>query len=136
MKKIKTFQFSTYITLIVILVSCKDDEPIPIPESPSNSLTQLGDHFGAWGNLEYSVKTGGIAFDNVEGMSVWKYYEENPEDGMNFMNPDPGGDRKAGRLDGPGEPHVGLRPNFRSPVQFWDRPFRSDRGQHPRAPWP
>ena len=49
------------------------------------ALTQLGDHFGAWGNLEYSVKTGGIAFDNVEGMSVWKYYEENPEDGMNFM---------------------------------------------------
>lgn len=49
------------------------------------ALAQLGDHFGAWGNLEYSVKTGGIAFDDLEGMSVWKYYEQNPEDGINFM---------------------------------------------------
>jgi len=48
-------------------------------------LAQLGDHFKAWGNLEYSVKTGGIAFDNVEGKTVWEYYEENEEDGINFM---------------------------------------------------
>jgi len=49
------------------------------------ALAQLGDHFNAWGNLEYSVKTGSIAFDNIEGKSVWEYYESNPEDGINFM---------------------------------------------------
>lgn len=49
------------------------------------ALTQLGDHFGAWGNLEYSLRTGGIAFDEVEGMSVWDYYKANPEEGILFM---------------------------------------------------
>src|SRR5438477_1664490 len=49
------------------------------------AIAQLGDHFNAWGNLIYSIKTGNTAFDNVEGMSVWKYYETHPEEGMNFM---------------------------------------------------
>jgi hypothetical protein len=49
------------------------------------ALAQLGDHYNAWGNLLYSIKTGGIAFDKVEGMSVWKYYETHPEEGVNFM---------------------------------------------------
>lgn len=49
------------------------------------AIAQLGDHFNAWGNLVYSAKTGNIAFDNVEGMSVWKYYETNPDEGVNFM---------------------------------------------------
>ena len=49
------------------------------------ALAQLGDHFNAWGNLEHSIKTGNIAFDDIEGMSVWKYYEQNPEQGINFM---------------------------------------------------
>ena len=49
------------------------------------ALAQLGDHYNAWGNLEYSVKTGNIAFDHVEGMPVWKYYETHPEEGINFM---------------------------------------------------
>jgi ubiquinone/menaquinone biosynthesis C-methylase UbiE len=49
------------------------------------AIAQLGDHFNAWGNLVYSIKTGHIAFDNIEGMSVWKYYEMHPDEGVNFM---------------------------------------------------
>lgn len=49
------------------------------------AIAQLGDHYTAWGNLLYSVKTGNIAFDHVEGTPVWKYYENNPEEGINFM---------------------------------------------------
>jgi len=49
------------------------------------ALAQLGDHYNAWGNLVYSVKTGNIAFDYVEEMPVWKYYETHPEEGINFM---------------------------------------------------
>ena len=46
---------------------------------------QLGDHFKAWGNLHHSLKTGGIAFDDAIGTSVWKYYESHPAEGLNFM---------------------------------------------------
>ncbi len=49
------------------------------------AIAQLGDHFNAWGNLIYSIKTGNIAFDKVEGMSLWKYYETHPDEGLNFM---------------------------------------------------
>jgi len=49
------------------------------------AIAQLGDHYDAWGNLTYSIKTGKTAFDKVEGMSVWKYYETHPEEGVNFM---------------------------------------------------
>lgn len=49
------------------------------------AIAQLGDHFNAWGNLVYSIKTGQIAFDNVEGMPVWKYYGMHPDEGLNFM---------------------------------------------------
>lgn len=49
------------------------------------AIAQLGDHFNAWGNLMYSIKTGQISFDNIEGMSVWKYYELHPEEGVNFI---------------------------------------------------
>jgi hypothetical protein len=49
------------------------------------AIAQLGDHYNAWGNLLYSIKTGKTAFDQVEGMPVWKYYETHPEEGQNFM---------------------------------------------------
>jgi len=49
------------------------------------AIAQLGDHYNAWGNLLYSIKTGNISFVKVEGMSVWKYYETHPEEGVNFM---------------------------------------------------
>jgi ubiquinone/menaquinone biosynthesis C-methylase UbiE len=50
------------------------------------AIAQLGDHYDAWGNLIYSIKTGKTAFDQVEGMPVWKYYEMHPEEGQNFMH--------------------------------------------------
>jgi hypothetical protein len=49
------------------------------------AIMLLGDHYGPWGNLLYSIKTGGIAFDNFEGMSLWQYYETHPDEGANFM---------------------------------------------------
>ncbi len=49
------------------------------------AIAQLGDHFNAWGNLLYSIKTGNISFDKVEGMSIWQYYETHPDEGVNFM---------------------------------------------------
>jgi hypothetical protein len=49
------------------------------------AIAQLGDHFNAWGNLMYSIKTGHIAFNYTEGMSVWEYYQMHPDEGLNFM---------------------------------------------------
>lgn len=49
------------------------------------AIAQLGDHYGAWGNLLYSIKTGETSFDRVEGMSVWEFYETHPFEGNNFM---------------------------------------------------
>ncbi|HVV54110.1 MAG TPA: methyltransferase [Mucilaginibacter sp.] len=49
------------------------------------AIAQLGDHYNAWGNLSYSIKTGGIAFNDVEGMNVWEYYQSHPEESINFM---------------------------------------------------
>jgi hypothetical protein len=49
------------------------------------AIAQLGDHYDAWGNLLYTIKTGKTSFDKVEGMSVWKYYETHPDEGINFM---------------------------------------------------
>jgi hypothetical protein len=49
------------------------------------AIAQLGDHYNAWGNLLYSIKTGEISFDKIEGMPVWQFYETHPEEGLNFM---------------------------------------------------
>ena len=49
------------------------------------AIAQLGDHYAAWGNLLYTIKTGKTSFDKVDGMPVWKYYETHPEEGVNFM---------------------------------------------------
>src|SRR5215213_9811401 len=51
------------------------------------AVSELGqEHYPAWGNLMHSVKTGEIAFDNFFGVDIWKYFEENPEDGAVFNN--------------------------------------------------
>ena len=51
------------------------------------TISELGqEHFPAWGNLMHSVKTGEIAFDNFFGVDIWKYFEQNPEDGATFQN--------------------------------------------------
>ena len=44
------------------------------------AISELGgDHYAAWGELLYSIKTGGIAFEQVYGMPVWEYYAQHPE---------------------------------------------------------
>jgi hypothetical protein len=51
------------------------------------TISELGqEHYPAWGNLMYSVRTGEIAFDNFFGADVWKYFEQNPEDAAVFNN--------------------------------------------------
>lgn len=42
------------------------------------------EHYKAWGNLLHSVQTGGIAFDDFFGQSVWEYYAWHPEDAAVF----------------------------------------------------
>jgi len=49
------------------------------------AIAQLGDHYRAWGNLMFSLRTGGIAFDDIEGMDLWAYYNSHPAEGVNFM---------------------------------------------------
>lgn len=49
------------------------------------AVSELGqEHYPAWGNLMHSVKTGEIAFDNLFGVDIWKYFQQNPEDGAVF----------------------------------------------------
>ena len=51
------------------------------------AVSELGqEHYPAWGNLMQSIKTGEIAFDNVFGMDVWKYFSQNPEEAAIFNN--------------------------------------------------
>ncbi len=38
-----------------------------------------GEEPRAWSDLEHSVQTGGIAFNHVFGMNIWKYRAEHPE---------------------------------------------------------
>ena len=49
------------------------------------ATVELGEeHFPAWGELLYSVKTGEIAFDKAFGMTVWEFYARNPENARTF----------------------------------------------------
>jgi hypothetical protein len=48
------------------------------------AIMNMEDHFGAWGNLLHSIKTGEIAFDDLHRTSIWGYYERNPQQGSNF----------------------------------------------------
>ncbi|OXA70488.1 hypothetical protein B0A67_15850 [Flavobacterium aquidurense] len=50
------------------------------------ALANLGEHFPAFGNLTYGIKTGKVPFDDAHGKSVWDYYKDNPEAGVNLMN--------------------------------------------------
>ncbi len=44
------------------------------------AIGQLGDeHYAAWGALEDSVRSGGLAFQRVFGQSPWSYRSANPE---------------------------------------------------------
>jgi len=43
-----------------------------------------GSHHRSWGELEHSVRTGGIAFDHAHGMDVWKFFGQNPDEQRSF----------------------------------------------------
>ena len=49
------------------------------------AMTELGEeHYPAWGELLYSVRTGGIAFDKAFGMPVWEFFAQNPDNAKTF----------------------------------------------------
>ena len=49
------------------------------------AMTELGEeHYPAWGELLYSVRTGGIAFDKAFGEPVWGFFSRNPENAQIF----------------------------------------------------
>jgi len=49
------------------------------------AISELGEeHYPAWGDLMYSVKTGGIAFDHVFGMDIWEFFRSHPENARIF----------------------------------------------------
>lgn len=43
-----------------------------------------GGHYAAWGALEHSVKTGGIAFDHVHGEDVWAWFAKHSHEQRTF----------------------------------------------------
>ncbi len=49
------------------------------------AMTELGEeHYPAWGELLYSVRTGGIAFDKALGQPIWEFFAKNPENAQIF----------------------------------------------------
>jgi O-methyltransferase domain/Dimerisation domain len=49
------------------------------------AMTELGEeHYPAWGELLYSVRTGGIAFDKAFGEPVWEFFAKNAENAQIF----------------------------------------------------
>lgn len=48
------------------------------------ALANMGEHFKAFGNLTYGIKTGKVPFDDAHGIPVWEYYTKNPEAGANL----------------------------------------------------
>jgi ubiquinone/menaquinone biosynthesis C-methylase UbiE len=49
------------------------------------AMTELGEeHYPAWGELLYSVRTGGIAFDKAFGEPIWEFFAKNPENAQIF----------------------------------------------------
>jgi hypothetical protein len=49
------------------------------------ALANLGEHYPAFGELTYGVQTGKVPFDHVHGVSLWDYYKQHPEAGVNLM---------------------------------------------------
>lgn len=49
------------------------------------AMTELGkEHYPAWGELLYSVRTGGIAFDKAFGEPCWEFFAKHPENAQIF----------------------------------------------------
>ncbi|HEX4129800.1 MAG TPA: methyltransferase [Pirellulales bacterium] len=55
------------------------------PHSARGAAMMVGEeHFRAWGELLYSVQTGGCAFEHVYGKNLFEYLAEHPEKGKIF----------------------------------------------------
>lgn len=49
------------------------------------AMTELGEeHYPAWGELLYSVRTGGVAFDKAFGEPCWEFFATHPENAQIF----------------------------------------------------
>ena len=49
------------------------------------AMTELGqEHYPAWGELLYSVQTGGVAFDKAFGEPCWDFFRKHPENAQIF----------------------------------------------------
>lgn len=49
------------------------------------AMTELGEeHYPAWGELLYSVRTGKIGFDKAFGEPVWEFFSKHPENAQIF----------------------------------------------------
>lgn len=49
------------------------------------AMTELGEeHYPAWGDLLFSVRTGELAFDRVFGMANWEFWASHPENAQIF----------------------------------------------------
>src|SRR5439155_3724620 len=48
-------------------------------------ITGIGEeHYDAWAGITHSVLTGETAFDHVFKIPIWKFYEQNEENGRSF----------------------------------------------------
>lgn len=52
-----------------------------VPGSLRNAVIMIGDpeHYRAWGELEFSIRTGQPAFDEAFGVGIFDYFESHPE---------------------------------------------------------
>lgn len=59
---------------------------IDAPNSMRDFAVMMGEDWiwQAWGELPYSIKTGGVAHEKVQGMSSFEFYEKNKEAGKVF----------------------------------------------------
>lgn len=48
------------------------------------ALANLGEHYPAFGELTYGVKTGKVPFEHAYGIPVWEYYKQNHEAAINL----------------------------------------------------
>jgi len=56
-----------------------------VPGSQWAMAVMMGEeHYSAWGELLYSVRTGKIAFDKIYGMPVFEFLSQNPEQAALF----------------------------------------------------
>jgi O-methyltransferase domain/Dimerisation domain len=65
-----------------VLLTLRSDAPGSLR---AFAMSELGEeHYPAWGELLYSVRTGGIAFDHAFGESVWEFFASHEENAKIF----------------------------------------------------